>query len=76
MGTFGVLIVTAVATSCNGLCFRAFLAFWLQGIKNMGKGDEVTNNTKGVRVGLIAMEFKRTRVISIGDRTFSLPLSS
>ena len=45
-------------------------------IKNMGKRDEVTNNTEGVRVGLIAMEFERIRVISIGDRTFSLPLTS
>ena len=45
-------------------------------IKNMGKRDEVTNNTEGVRVGLIAMEFERIRVISFGDRTFSLPLTS
>ena len=45
-------------------------------IKNMGKRDEVTNNTEGVRVGLIAVEFERIRVISIGDRTFSLSLTS
>ena len=30
-------------------------------IKNMGKRDEDTNNTEGVRVELIAMEFERTR---------------
>ena len=45
-------------------------------IKNMGKRDEVTDNTEGVRVGLIAMEVERIRVISVGDRTFSLPLTS
>ena len=42
----------------------------------MGKRDEDTNNTECVRVELIAMEFERTRVISIGDRAFSLPLTS
>ena len=45
-------------------------------IKNMGKRHEVTNNTEGVRVGLIAMEFERIRVMSISDRTFSLPFTS
>ena len=45
-------------------------------IKNMGKRDEVTDNTEAVRVGLIAIEVERIRVISIGDRTFSLPLTS
>ena len=45
-------------------------------IKNMGICHELTSNTEGVRVGLIAMEFERIRVISIGDWTFSLPFTS